>query len=918
MTEFVLQYLTQSTIVSVLACGLVVLVAMVFRRKPGVVHLACILALLAMLTPRLWFMPVPDFGQAAFFDNRSDSTRDLRPPFDRDSADEIRNFIEHDRSETLSHTGLPTSPGRAADGSTSEVDQQESGDNQSTSGAGLASASVVNSPASQAGDNHVSARWPLAQVLLAIWGIGGFIYAAWNVHAITGFHRTIRRAKPASGKLARLARKCSKDMGLARPIEVFELDQSISPLVYSVFGRPKLLMPTRLISGLSAGELEALVRHEMAHIKRRDHWVRILELAATTVFWFNPLVWMIRHTLRRAEELACDSIVAGTSAIERESYASAFLKTIEFLSTGQRVCTMPIACTIGGFRFCKRRLTAIITGSHQASISLPQRLSLLAATLPLLVFGFSSTSAPSLADATAEAASTSPSDPEGTQDAENRNATAPPSTSADAPKVVSVFPADGAGNVPCEATIKIRFDQPMSFDKITLEWEIDQEAPTGFRLRGEPSYDAARNEFFIPVFLEPGKKHSLVVNKKDYPESENHRFGKAGFSSESGLAAKSFSWSFNTADVPQANAGPIPKIVDVSPASGTEVALSTTLRVQFDQPMDPDWFGFEPRTGYWRADFRVSGDIAYDPETFEFFIPLTFPPNWNGDVSPAGFRSAKGVMAEPGTFLYRTRSKPISDEQIAAISAAGRNAGLVQTLEKIQRRYESIKSVKVDVLSTNATWWHDKLWARSVEVTRTSFARDGEKYFGDVSVIMKLKGGFLIGSDGNKCWWRYGNDLVVGPMDQIDIKEVSIASPFNGFSGRTIQQIIEEEKLEYLGVHTAGGKSFHRIRSWASVNENSNFPSAEPIIWSFDTETLLLAKVRHHYEMKFVYQSLDAPLPESLFAPPDSAGLTIQEIEPLRDGYNKRFLRISDGSKGRMSLRWGQYGEGGTYGSGFN
>jgi hypothetical protein len=59
-------------------------------------------------------------------------------------------------------------------------------------------------------------------------------------------------------------------------------------------------------------------------------------------------------------------------------------------------------------------------------------------------------------------------------------------------------------------------------------------------------------------------------------------------------------------------------------------------------------------------------------------------------------------------------------------------------------------------------------------------------------------------------------------------------------------------------------------------------------------------------------------LAEETFQPPKRPGLKSQPLEPLHEGYERYFLNARDGSDGRMSVRWGQYGKKGRYSSGLN
>jgi hypothetical protein len=111
-------------------------------------------------------------------------------------------------------------------------------------------------------------------------------------------------------------------------------------------------------------------------------------------------------------------------------------------------------------------------------------------------------------------------------------------------------------------------------------------------------------------------------------------------------------------------------------------------------------------------------------------------------------------------------------------------------------------------------------------------------------------------------------------------------------------------------------------------SDPAGFRDATVRRWLIDTETHLPARVqsllsfgyRSDYWMDFTYTRLNQPIPEEEFRPPSATGerLTRKELDPLGEGYARRFLNVRDGSDGRMSVRWGMKGPKGTVSSGLN
>jgi len=96
--------------------------------------------------------------------------------------------------------------------------------------------------------------------------------------------------------------------------------------VPAAFGalRPVVLLPAAAFSALPVKELEALLAHELAHIRRHDYLVNLLQSVAETLFFYHPAVWWVSHRLRLERENACDDLaVVATGSIT--IYARALL-----------------------------------------------------------------------------------------------------------------------------------------------------------------------------------------------------------------------------------------------------------------------------------------------------------------------------------------------------------------------------------------------------------------------------------------------------------------------------------------------------------------------------------------------------------------------------------------------------------------
>jgi hypothetical protein len=119
-----------------------------------------------------------------------------------------------------------------------------------------------------------------------------------------------------------------------------------------------VILPADLLDCLAPDEQITLLAHELAHARRRDHWVRWLEFVVTGVYWWLPVVWWARRRLGEAEEQCCDAWVVWMLPAAAKVYARALLQTVDFLDT--RPALPPAASGLGHLYLLKRRLTMIV------------------------------------------------------------------------------------------------------------------------------------------------------------------------------------------------------------------------------------------------------------------------------------------------------------------------------------------------------------------------------------------------------------------------------------------------------------------------------------------------------------------------------------------------------------------------------
>jgi hypothetical protein len=139
-------------------------------------------------------------------------------------------------------------------------------------------------------------------------------------------------------------------------------------MLWALAGPPRLLLPAALWDRLGAEQQDTLLAHELAHLRRRDHWVRRLELLVVGLYWWHPVAWWARRQLREAEEECCDAWVVWALPTAARAYATALLETVTFLSQ-TRPALPAVASGAGHVQLLKRRLTMILKGTPPRSLT---------------------------------------------------------------------------------------------------------------------------------------------------------------------------------------------------------------------------------------------------------------------------------------------------------------------------------------------------------------------------------------------------------------------------------------------------------------------------------------------------------------------------------------------------------------------
>ena len=202
---------------------------------------------------------------------------------------------------------------------------------------------------------------------IGVWCVASAALALWQIGGVVRFSRRLGWAVPAPDWLVDEARTVAQRLGVYAP-EILVVPGLATPMVWFL-GRPKLLLPARLLESLGSVGWQGILAHELAHLLRRDHWVRRIELAAGLFWWWNPLYWLTRNRLDAEAELACDEWAVRVFPDGRLAYAEALLQVCRSLCHDRP--PVPALGIAGAGRFLERRVTMILRDQVSFRASTP-------------------------------------------------------------------------------------------------------------------------------------------------------------------------------------------------------------------------------------------------------------------------------------------------------------------------------------------------------------------------------------------------------------------------------------------------------------------------------------------------------------------------------------------------------------------
>jgi bla regulator protein BlaR1 len=237
--------------------------------------------------------------------------------------------------------------------------------------------------------------------LVALW-LAGFlvVLGVWCVRW-RRISLAMRGAMPLrEGREVEALRGLEVVAGMRRPIELLLSQASLEPGIFGI-ARPVLVWPKGISKRLDGTHLQAILAHEVCHVRRRDNLAAAIHMVVEAIFWFHPLVWWLGARMVEEREHACDERVLELGS-DRQVYAESILKVCQFCVESPLTC---VAGVTGAD--LKKRMVAIMNENGARKLDFGRKLllsvaGLLAIAVPI-VFGLTN-AIPSQAESQDESA----------------------------------------------------------------------------------------------------------------------------------------------------------------------------------------------------------------------------------------------------------------------------------------------------------------------------------------------------------------------------------------------------------------------------------------------------------------------------------------------------------------------------------
>ncbi|MCA9013860.1 MAG: hypothetical protein KDA77_00890 [Planctomycetaceae bacterium] len=332
---------------SLLVLAVFLLCKLIRFRRAHLTFILWLLVLLKFMTPPFWSS---SSGLFCWVQETWITTREQAPASQEQRAltltesirlligDDVRKLPEADTNGsqfnvTIRENGVVEKPDRSAE-AMADISETESG-----------------------ASGRSAFQWTLLQVALLIWVIvAALILAVMGVRFVRCWLILRRAGVQHQPELEQLLVRLCAELQLKRRVRLIVTHSRMGPAVIGLL-RPTIILPAAITNARSLQELEPILAHELIHIRRGDLWIGLLQLLASVVWWFHPLVWFTGRRLKLEIEQCCDEEVLAGLNCDPRMYAACLLEVLELKQT---LNTVPVVPGVRPVEITSKRLERIM------------------------------------------------------------------------------------------------------------------------------------------------------------------------------------------------------------------------------------------------------------------------------------------------------------------------------------------------------------------------------------------------------------------------------------------------------------------------------------------------------------------------------------------------------------------------------
>lgn len=179
-------------------------------------------------------------------------------------------------------------------------------------------------------------------VVLAAWFAGVFCLLGRLSLGLFAAHRLRADGASVSGDLQELFERLCERIGITRIVRLLNSAHVEVPTVVGWL-RPVVLLPASCLTGLAPEQIEAILCHELAHVRRHDYLISVLQSLVETLLFYHPAVWWVSRQIRRERECCCDEV-----AVSSGGDVLAYARALSFLEEQRSLAPQLVLGANGG------------------------------------------------------------------------------------------------------------------------------------------------------------------------------------------------------------------------------------------------------------------------------------------------------------------------------------------------------------------------------------------------------------------------------------------------------------------------------------------------------------------------------------------------------------------------------------------